>query len=230
VIVLSDQEIAQRKEIIDPIDTTGVVVEDRRRPVAAELEGYERFRFTDSGVSPMSQPGMRGGEYLASGIEHTTSGAPTASGAVHAQMVEKRIRKLRVLQGRRDLFEHRGRRDARIGLIAWGSIAGVAEEAFDLAREQGVDVQLLVPRLLYPVAEEVYREFFSRAQAGLVVEQSYQGQLYRVLRMFVDVPAGMRSFARPGATPIAAADIVSRLRASVVALQRSHAAELQPVE
>lgn len=230
VIVLSDQEIAQRKEIIDPIDTTGVVVEERRRPAAAELEGYERFRPTDSGVSPLSQPGMRGGEYLASGIEHTASGAPTASGAVHAQMTEKRFRKLHVLQGRRDLFEHRGRRDARIGLIAWGSIAGVAEEAFDLAREQGVDVQLLVPRLLYPVAEEVYREFFSRVQAGLVVEQSFQGQLYRILRMFVDVPAGVRSFARPGATPIAAADIVTRLRAGVVALQRSHVAELQPVE
>jgi 2-oxoglutarate ferredoxin oxidoreductase subunit alpha len=114
--------------------------------------------------------------------------------------------------------------------VAWGSVAGVAHEAYERALEEGLDVQLLVPRLLYPVVEEVYREFFARVRAGLVVEQSFQGQLHRVLRMFVDVPPGMRSFARPGATPIAAADIVTRLRAGVAALQRRHAAEMQPVE
>ncbi len=41
---------------------------------------------------------MPGGNYLAAGIEHTESGAPTASGEVHARMNEKRIRKLEPLQ------------------------------------------------------------------------------------------------------------------------------------
>ena len=120
-------------------------------------------------------------------------------------MTEKRFHKLRALHARRDLFERRGRRDASIGLIAWGSVAGVAHEAFERAEDEGLDVQLLVPRLLYPVVEEVYREFFARVRAGLVVEQSFQGQLYRILRMFVDVPPGVQSLARPGATPIAVA-------------------------
>ena len=230
VIVLSDQEIAQRKEILDPIDTAGIAIVDRRRPAAGELEGYERFRATESGVSPITQPGMDGGQYLASGIEHTEAGAPTASGLVHARMSEKRFRKLRALDVRRDWFERRGRRDARLGLIAWGSLAGVAHEAFEEGEAQGLDVQLLVPRLVYPVLEEVYREFFATVQAGLVVEQSFQGQLYRILRMFVEVPRGMGSFARAGATPIAAADVLERLRACALALQRSRSAELQPVE
>ena len=230
VIVLSDQEIAQRKEILDPIETSGIAITDRRRPTQAEILGYERFRATDSGVSPISQPGLPGGQYLASGIEHTEAGAPTASGAVHARMTEKRFRKLQALHPRRDLFEHRGRRDAAIGLIAWGSVAGLAHEAFERALDQGLDVQLLVPRLVYPVLEEVYREFFSRVRAGLVVEQSFQGQLHRILRMFVDLPPGVQSFARPGATPITVTEIVDRLGAGALALQRSHAAEMQPVE
>ncbi len=230
VIVLSDQEIAQRKEILDPIETSGIAIVDRRRPSPGELEGYERFRATESGVSPISQPGLLGGQYLASGIEHTEAGAPTASGAVHARMTEKRFHKLRALQTRRDLFERRGRRDASIGLIAWGSVAGLAHEAFERAEDEGLDVQLLVPRLLYPVAEEVYREFFARVRAGLVIEQSFQGQLYRILRMFVDVPPGMQSLARPGASPIAVPEIVERLRAGALVLQRRHATELQPVE
>jgi 2-oxoglutarate ferredoxin oxidoreductase subunit alpha len=230
VIILSDQEIAQRKEIFDPLQTSGVTVVGRLRPAPGELVAYERFRSTESGVSPISQPGLPGGQYLASGIEHTETGAPTASGGMHARMSEKRFRKLRALHARRDLFEHRGRADAAIGLVAWGSVAGVAHEAFERSVSEGLDVQLLVPRLLYPVLEEVYRDFFSGVHAGLLVEQSFQGQLYRILRMFVDVPAGVQSLARPGATPIAVAEIVDRLRAGALALQRTHAAELQPVE
>jgi 2-oxoglutarate ferredoxin oxidoreductase subunit alpha len=53
-----------------------------------------------------------------------------------------------------------------------------------------------------------------------VVEQSYQGQLHRVLRMFVDVPPGVVSLARPGANPFVPAEIVTRLRDLAVALQR----------
>jgi len=230
VIVLSDQELAQRKEILDPISTSGVTIVERRRPDAGELVGYERFRATESGVSPISEPGLGGGQYLASGIEHTETGAPTASGSVHARMSEKRFRKLRALQTRNDLFERRGRADAALGLIAWGSVAGVADEAFELALREGLDVQLLVPRLVYPVLEEVYQDFFSRVRAGLVVEQSFQGQLYRILRMFVAVPPGVVSFARPGASPITHSEIVEGLRVGALALQRSHAAELQPVE
>lgn len=230
VIVLSDQDIAQRKEIFDPIHTAGVTVVERKRPAPGDLADYERFRVTASGVSPISQPGQAGGAYLASGIEHTEAGAPTASGAVHAQMTEKRFRKLRALDKRRDLFERRGRRDASLGIVAWGSLAGVAFEAFERAEEEGLDVQVLVPRLLFPVVEDVYREFFVSVRAGLVVEQSFQGQLYRLLRMYAAVPAGVRPLARPGASPITATEIVENLRAGALTLQRSRTSEMQPVE
>ena len=69
------------------------------RPTA-ELENYVRFQLTESGVSPISHPGMEGGNYLASGIEHNERGAPTASGEMHARMNEKRIRKLDAAEAR----------------------------------------------------------------------------------------------------------------------------------
>ena len=49
VVVLSDQEIAQRKETVDQIDTTAFRIVERRRPTEKELENYARFRFTESG-------------------------------------------------------------------------------------------------------------------------------------------------------------------------------------
>jgi len=60
----------------------------------------------------------------------------------------------------------------------------------------------------------------------LVVEQSHQGQLYRLLRMFVDLPDGLGSFARSGANPFAPTEIVERLVELAQALQRARVPEV----
>jgi len=228
VILLSDQEIGQRKETVSPIDTKTFELIERRRPTANELEHYERFRITESGISPISTPGAAGGDYLASGIEHNEQGAPTASGEMHARMNEKRIKKLHPLKQRRDLFVIAGDPQSPLGLISWGSVAGVALEALDLARAGGLQVKLLIPKLLYPVAEEVYQDFLGSVQAGLVIEQSHQGQLYRVIRMFVDVPDGVQPFNKSGSNPIVAREVLDRLQEMALELQRRRAPELQP--
>jgi 2-oxoglutarate ferredoxin oxidoreductase subunit alpha len=228
VIVLSDQEIAQRKETVGFIDTRNVRLVERRRPTATELERYERFRVTESGVSPISRPGMPGGNYLASGIEHNEHGAPTASGEMHARMNQKRLRKLNPLKRRRDLFVVDGDPDAPVGLISWGSVAGLAREALYLAQAEGLQVKLLVPKLLYPVSEEIYQDFFASVKAGLVVEQSHQGQLYRVIRMYVNVPDGMESLAKSGSNPIEAVEVLEHLRRMALDLQRKRVPQVEP--
>jgi 2-oxoglutarate ferredoxin oxidoreductase subunit alpha len=205
-------------------------VEERRRPTAGELESYVRFRATDSGVSPLSQPGLAGGNYLASGIEHNEDGSPTASGISHQRMNEKRFRKMRPLKRRRDLFEMAGDPSAPLALISWGSSAGVCREAVELAAAEGIRVKLLIPYLLYPVAEDVYREFFASTRGGLVVEQSHQGQLHRILRMHLDLPSGIEPFNRSGANPFLPADVVGRLKDLAQNLHRRLSQTLQPHE
>ena len=64
---------------------------------------------------------------------------------------------------------------------------------------------------MYPVAEDIYQDFFASVRAGLVVELSYQGQLYRILRMFVDVPKGVVPFARSGANPFQPSEVLEKL-------------------
>ena len=203
---------------------------DRRQPTATELEHYERFRVTESGISPISRPGMEGGNYLASGIEHNEHGAPTASGAMHARMNEKRLRKFNPLKRRRDLFVVKGDADAPVALISWGSVAGVAMEALQLAQAEGLQVKLLIPKLLYPVSEEMYQDFFASVKAGLVVEQSHQGQLHRVIRMAVNVPDGVESLTKSGANPIGAAEVFDRLRTMALDLQRKRVPQFEPHE
>jgi 2-oxoglutarate ferredoxin oxidoreductase subunit alpha len=213
VIILSDQEIAQRKEAVDLIDTSKLELVERRRPTEAELAEapYSRFKLTPSGVSPISHPGMLGGTYLAAGIEHNEKGDPTSGGVMHAKMNEKRFRKLDPIKKRADLFQVLGDPQAPHALVAWGSTAGVCREALELARARGLEAKLLVPYLLWPIAEEVYAEFFRSVKHGLVVELSHQGQLYRMLRMQLDVPKGLKSFCRSGANPFQPAEIAAHL-------------------
>ncbi len=214
VVVLSDQELSQRKETLEPIDTAKVDLVERKRPSEADLAaGYKRFRLTPDGISPISHPGLKGGEYLAAGIEHNEAGAPASGGANHLVMTKKRIGKLDPLLTRRDLFVIEGDADADLAVISWGSSAGVCREALAQLRATGVRAKILVPYLLYPVSEKVFSEFFTGVTRGLVVEQSHQGQFYRILRMFVDVPKGMKPFCRAGANPFRPSEVLAQLRA-----------------
>ena len=69
-------------------------------------------------------------------------------------------------------------------------------------------------------------------QRGLVVEQSHQGQLYRLLRMFVDVPRGVERARPQRRQPDPRRDEVAGPRSGRwrMALQRVHEDELQPQE
>ena len=137
VIILSDQEIGQRKETVDPIDTSRFKVEERRRPTESELRDYARFRMTDSGISPVSHPGMKGGNYQGAGIEHNEQGNPTASGKLHAAMNEKRFRKLTPSSHAATCSTSRANPNAKLGIVAWGSAAGVCREVYTRARPRG---------------------------------------------------------------------------------------------
>jgi len=80
------------------------------------------------------------------------------------------------------------------------------------------------------VNEGIYRRFFTGVKAGLVVELSYLGQLYRILRMVLDVPSGVTSFCRSGANPLAPVEIVRKLQEHALSLQQREADARQPVE
>jgi 2-oxoglutarate ferredoxin oxidoreductase subunit alpha len=97
-----------------------------------------------------------------------------------------------------------------------------------IARREGIQLKLLVPRLLYPISEEVYEDFFASVRAGLVIEQSHQGQLFRIIRMFVDVPRGLESLARSGSNPITVHDVLDGVRRMVMAFQRLRVPQEEP--
>ena len=123
---------------------------------------YERFRMTEDGISPISHPGMKGGNYQGAGIEHNEHGNPTASGKVHAAMNDKRFRKLAPLKRRKDLFHIEGdpERPARARRAGARSPACAARRCLRAGAE-GLDGQAAGAVAALPGRRGVYRDFFA---------------------------------------------------------------------
>jgi 2-oxoglutarate ferredoxin oxidoreductase subunit alpha len=114
VIVLSDQFIAQRSETLSMLTLDHEVI-GRQVPSAGDLREYKRYKDTKSGISPMSWPGMKGGEYQTNGLEHDEEGSPTSMHIVHEQMNAKRYRKLRAVRAKYSFYRRYGAEKADVG-------------------------------------------------------------------------------------------------------------------
>ena len=204
VILLSDQSIGYRKatvrmpdlekivEVDSKVARTKVKIPDphfinlvsRSLPKPQELVDYRRYRITEDGVSAIAVPGTPGGQYLATGLEHTERGKPDYSPEVHERMSGKRFRKLSVISRsfESNPIESHGKPDAEIGIIGWGSTEGAIREARYLAEQNGIHVRHLHPHTLSPMPEKQIIAFLHRLEYVIVVEENYTGQFADFIR------------------------------------------------
>jgi 2-oxoglutarate ferredoxin oxidoreductase subunit alpha len=221
VILLSDQDMSVRVETIPPFRLEEVRLEPRllAQPLEpneageAVLRGYRRYVDTPSGVSPMSLPGMKGGQYTAEGLEHDEAGAPNYTPEMHAANMEKRFRKIKgALEDARrwHMFERFGSPEPVIGLIGWGSTSGPVREAVQRAQEEGIPVAALYPKLLNPLPEEEIRQFAAPLKAIIVPELNYLGQLAEILEARLDVP--IIRLSKYGGIPFTAHEVYQKIR------------------
>ncbi|MBW6458799.1 MAG: hypothetical protein K0B52_06540, partial [FCB group bacterium] len=191
VIVLSDQFIGHRVESINPdaIREGGKIgfrkVCFRETPNEEDLKDYHRFKLTDSGVSPMSFLGIKGGEYLGSGLEHNEKGHPRGDAATHAIMSEKRWKKFEAIKQEFRFERFYGPESAKLGVIAWGSTKGVVKEAVNKANAMGIPVGAMVPQIIYPFLIDPFLEFLENKTRVIIPEMSYAAQFRRYLRGFI---------------------------------------------
>ncbi len=78
--------------------------------------------------------------------------------------------------------------DARIGIIAYGSVDPAVVEARDRLRKRGVETNYLRVRAL-PL-EQTLRDFVARHDRVYVVELNYDGQMAQLIRLHAPELAG----------------------------------------
>ncbi len=198
VLFLSDQDMSVRVQTIAPFDLSRVVIEPRlvweageetRKQVDEEtrkqVDRYLRYAVTPGGVSPMSLPGMKGGQYTAEGLEHLESGAPDFEPGQHVKMTHKRFRKLASALDDIEawgMFEEWGDADAALGIVGWGSTSGPVREAMARAQAEGIKVAAFYPKALWPLPARSLQAFLHKRARILVPEMNYTGQFAGMLR------------------------------------------------
>lgn len=146
-------------------------------PPDEALDDYERFKVTDSGISPRTLPGMPYGMFVATGLEHNTHGKPVYDGENHLTMTEKRFRKLKTLQDELPAVMESGTEgEVDIGILSWGSSSGAAEEAVRRAGKKGHRIASFHSSVIYPLPEEALRAFSNRCKTLVVAELNHTGQ------------------------------------------------------
>jgi 2-oxoglutarate ferredoxin oxidoreductase subunit alpha len=208
VLILSDQALAQRFETMSIPDFSQIQLEDRLVIAPEDSQTYQRYRITDSGVSPMGIPGMPGA-YIARGLEHDGGGLPNYEPALHEQMQEKRFRKLNLVLDNSPLnLERWGDPAAEIGIISWGSTEGTIREAVQQCNDIAVDV--LMVKLINPLPTAAIAEFLKGKKKVIVPEVNYHAQFTHLLRTeFLFNPIPLRIY---GGRPFMATEIVSKVK------------------
>jgi 2-oxoglutarate ferredoxin oxidoreductase subunit alpha len=213
VVLLSDQFTAQRKETVRPFDVGRRAVYERIRPNEKELAGYRRYRSdTETGISPMALPGMAGGQYPASGIEHNEIGDPTSRIDLHTQQTEKRYRKYQHIIDKYSFVREYGAPDAEVGILAWGSSKGAVKEAVARLEAEGKKVGAMIPQLLHPFPIGAFQNFLAGKKSLVVAELSFRGQFLQFIRSRCDIQAEVVHYARPGGKPFSVREIYDAVK------------------
>lgn len=175
----------------------------RRYPSPEQLaEGYARYALTNDGVSPITEPGIKGGEYMAVGIEHVVSGTPSSSHIIHQAQSEKRYRKFDTIAEQYKLFEAAGVDAPQLGILTWGSTFGVCEEVADLLTRAGLPTAVLAPQILYPLPYKEIQQWLNGLEQLVTVETNFGDQFYHYMKAYLDLPGKAYHYSRSGGIPM----------------------------
>jgi 2-oxoglutarate ferredoxin oxidoreductase subunit alpha len=208
VILLSDGSLAFSTQSIPYPNPDDYKIVNRER---WDGKGeFKRYALTDSGISPMVDPGTPGGMHIATGLEHNESGMPSYAGDNHEVMQAKRFNKLKTVANDMPLAEVDGTGAADLGVIAWGSTIGVVREALQRLRAEGYKVKGFYPKLLHPLPVQQFEDFGADCKRILLPEVNYLGQLAHFVR--AETTLRPESYTICGGLPFTPEMIVNRVK------------------
>jgi len=126
----------------------------------------------ETGLSPRPIPGMPGGQYVLTGLAHTTRSKVAYDSDSNQKGCSMRSRKLAALASTLKPPKVYGDAQGDLLVVGWGSTLGAIEEAVDRARAQGHRVSSLQLRFLSPL-EPGLKEIFQGFRKVMTVEINY---------------------------------------------------------
>ena len=188
-IVLADLLIGEGRFSFDPdaldmhptIDRGELITEG-----SLSGEAYQRYKDTESGISPRAIAGLEGYVHVVATDEHDEDGILISDEFTNPhkrrQMVEKRARKFQNVVGDVPAPELEGDPDADVTLLGWGSTYGVIKESIEQLKSQGVTANHLPIKWIIPLHGDEIINILSKSKKTIIIENNYSGQFARFLR------------------------------------------------
>jgi 2-oxoglutarate/2-oxoacid ferredoxin oxidoreductase subunit alpha len=190
ILVASDLHLSENMATVDREEIPTDIPVKSLYTVTPNGHDYQRYQYTDSGVSPRAIPGQPGLQFIAGSDEHDAHGhliSDVKSGipvwvTERQRMMDKRMRKLHGLVAAADPPAWEGPEGADLTFVAWGSTIGAIRDARTILTERGVSTNLLHFPTVYPLDAARVQAEFAKTRRTLLVEVNYSGQFGHLLR------------------------------------------------
>ncbi len=220
VVVLIDKFTATCFQTAPGIDMSGLTIDrgalydPETDPSGAE---FQRYRLTESGISPRSRPGQPGGMFRGTSDEHDVFGHIHEGIENRMAMVRKRRRKLALADQeiptsrKHQLY---GPAVADLTLVGWGSTKGAILDALaELSQHRSVN--FLQVRLMRPFPVTAVTGILERAARSIAIEGNASGQLAGLIREQTGITIPQRILRFDG-RPFSQDDIVESVEEALV--------------
>lgn len=174
VFVLTDQYLMDTEYSIPDLDPSHA----SPGHIEKTKSGYQRYKFTNTGVSPRGVPGFGDGLVCVDSDEHDQEGHITEDLDLRAQMVDKRLRKLDGILEDSIPPEFHGNKDFTTLLIAWGSTRNQVIEAMEVLDEE--ELGFIHFSQVHPIHSSI-KTYLKQANRVILIEGNATGQFGKLI-------------------------------------------------
>ncbi|WEU40696.1 MAG: 2-oxoacid:acceptor oxidoreductase subunit alpha [Candidatus Odinarchaeum yellowstonii] len=176
VFVLTDQYLIDSYYDIPELNLSELNIE---KHVIKTSRDYKRYLLTASGVSPRGIPGYGDGVVVVDSDEHDEEGHITEDLDLRTKMVDKRLRKIKLIEKETLPPELHGAEQYKYLLIGWGSTYNSIIEALKNLNRK--DAALLFFKQAYPV-HSITSKYLEKAEKIIFIENNATCQFGRLIQ------------------------------------------------
>jgi 2-oxoglutarate ferredoxin oxidoreductase subunit alpha len=175
VFILTDQYLVDSYYNINTLNHESFEI---RKHIIKTDKDYERYCFTENGISPRGVPGYGDGLVDADSHTHDEFGVITEDPLLRQKTVEKRFKKLEQIKKKTIAPEFIGSENYKYLIVSWGSNYHIIKEALELLNRD--DIGYIHFKQIYPIHESVLN-YLNKAEIKISIEQNPTGQFAKLL-------------------------------------------------
>ena len=208
VMLLLDEVISHMREKVNIPSREEIEIIDRKKPTV-DKDNFLPFKADEDLVPPMANFGS-GYRYHLTGLVHNEKGYPTSNNKEVDQLIRRLTNKVELNKKDIIIEEEYLLDDARVAIVAYGSVARAAERTVKLAREKGIKAGLLKLVTLWPFSDETINRLAGQVDLIIVPELNL-GQMAREVQRAAEGKCRVVPYGRVDGELINPVEILSKI-------------------